>query len=57
MGHVIEPEGVDFIIESNPKTLKEEAELSDFIKKRKATLKKQEEHRIKKKPEDQTTAS
>jgi hypothetical protein len=31
MGHVKEPEGVDFIIKSKPLTDKERAEISEFI--------------------------
>jgi hypothetical protein len=36
MGHIREPEGVDFIIESKPLTNTERKEISEFIK----TLKK-----------------
>ena len=38
MGHIPEPKGVDFIIQSPPLTAKERKELSEFIKKRKAEL-------------------
>lgn len=38
MGHITEPEGVDFIIESPPLTDEERKELSAFIKKRKAEM-------------------
>ncbi len=40
MGHIKEPKGVDFIIESPPLSEKEKKEISDFIKKRKAELEK-----------------
>lgn len=33
MGHIAEPENVDFIIESPPLSDKERKEISDFIKK------------------------
>ena len=36
MGHIKEPEGVDFLIESKPLTIKEKKEISELIK----TLKK-----------------
>ena len=35
MGHIKEPEGVDFLIESKPLTDREREEISKFIKKRK----------------------
>lgn len=38
MGHIPEPKGVDFIIQSPPLTDKERKELSEFIKKRKVEL-------------------
>jgi len=38
MGHIAEPKGVDFLIESPPLTDKERKELSEFIKKRKTEL-------------------
>lgn len=40
MGHIAEPEGVDFLIESIPLTDKERLEITAFIKKRKAESKK-----------------
>jgi hypothetical protein len=36
MGHIKEPEGVDFIIKSKPLTDKERAEISEFISQYKA---------------------
>lgn len=39
MGHIAEPKGVDFVIESKPLTDEERQELSEFIKKRKAKIK------------------
>ncbi len=38
MGHIVEPEGVDFTIESNPMTQTEKEELSKFIERRKLEL-------------------
>lgn len=38
MGHITEPKGVDFLIQSPPLTDKEKKELSEFIKKRKTEL-------------------
>jgi hypothetical protein len=38
MGHIPEPKGVDFIIQSPPLSDKERKELSEFIKKRKTEL-------------------
>lgn len=35
MGHIKEPSGVDFLIESKPLTDKEREKISEFIKKRK----------------------
>ena len=35
MGHIAEPKGVDFIIQSPPLTDKERKELSEFIEKKK----------------------
>ena len=40
MGHITEPKGVDFIIQSPPLTDEERKELSAFIKKRKAEMSK-----------------
>ncbi len=40
MGHIAEPKGVDFAIQSPPLTDKERKELSEFIKKRKTETKK-----------------
>jgi len=40
MGFIREPEGVDFVIQSKPLTIKQEKELSEFIKKRKLEIKK-----------------
>ncbi len=36
MGHIKEPEGVDFVINSPPLTDKERKEISEFIKKLKS---------------------
>ena len=36
MGHIKEPEGVDFIIKSKPLTDKDRAEISEFIRQYKA---------------------
>ena len=36
MGHIKEPKGVDFIIESKPLTEEERNKISDFIRKDKA---------------------
>ncbi|RDC66315.1 hypothetical protein [Adhaeribacter pallidiroseus] len=38
MGHIREPKGVDFIIESKPLTTEERKAISDFIKKDKEKL-------------------
>lgn len=38
MGHIPEPKGVDFIIQSPPLSDKERIELSEFIKRRKTEL-------------------
>jgi hypothetical protein len=40
MGFIREPEGVDFVIQSKPLTVKQEKELSEFITKRKLEIKK-----------------
>ncbi len=40
MGLIKEPKGIDFIIQSEPLTLEEQAQLSAFISVRKAVLKK-----------------
>jgi len=40
MGLIIEPKGIDFIIQSEPLTLEEQAQLSAFISARRAILKK-----------------
>jgi len=40
MGLIKEPKGVDFIIESRPLTPEEAEELSQFIRQRKAEMKK-----------------
>uniref|UniRef100_UPI00404755E5 hypothetical protein n=1 Tax=Mariniflexile sp. TaxID=1979402 RepID=UPI00404755E5 len=40
MGHIAEPKGIDFIIQSPPLTDDERKELSEFIKKSKAEAKK-----------------
>ena len=40
MALIKEPKGVDFIIQSEPLTPEEQAQLSTFISERKATLKK-----------------
>lgn len=39
MGFIKEPEGVDFVIQSNPLTKKQENELGEFIAKRKLEIK------------------
>jgi len=39
MGHIKEPKGVDFIIQSPPLTDKERKAISEFIKKRKRLIK------------------
>lgn len=36
MGHIKEPEGIDFVINSRPLTKKEEAAISEYIKAYKA---------------------
>jgi len=33
MGHIKEPEGIDFVIQSPPLTKKEKEDISEFIKK------------------------
>lgn len=38
MGHIKEPKGVDFIIQSPPLTEQEKKEISEFIKNRKVEL-------------------
>ncbi len=50
MGHIKEPEGIDFIIESKPLTNTERKEISDFIKmlKKKKTARKKVARRKKK---------
>jgi hypothetical protein len=40
MGFIKEPDGIDFVIQSKPLTMKQEKELSDFIAKRKLDIKK-----------------
>lgn len=40
MGLIREPEGIDFIIQSNPLTQKQEKELSEYISNRKLEIKK-----------------
>lgn len=40
MGHIAEPKGVDFIIQSEELTDEERKEISDFIAERKKQLKK-----------------
>ena len=40
MGFIKEPEGVDFVIQSKPLTIKQEKELSEYIAKRKLDIKK-----------------
>jgi hypothetical protein len=39
MGFIKEPEGIDFVIKSNPLTTKQSQELSEFIAKRKLEIK------------------
>lgn len=55
MGLVMEPEGVDFIIESTPLTENEKKEISDFIKKRKAETKQYVKRRNSKKVKSDNT--
>jgi hypothetical protein len=38
MGHIKEPKGIDFIIESKPLTEEERKKISEFIRKDKAKL-------------------
>lgn len=45
MGHIKEPEGVDFIINGRPLTEKEKKAISDFIKADKEKLAKQKARR------------
>ena len=45
MGLVREPKGIDFIIQSHPLSPEEENRLSDFIKQRKAEIKKRKTRR------------
>ncbi len=47
MGLIREPNGIDFIIQSQPLTLEEEALLSEFIRNRKIELKTREPRRKK----------
>ena len=44
MGLIKEPEGVDFIINSEPLTKEQEEQLSEFIAKRKQEIAEMEEH-------------
>lgn len=50
MGHIKEPEGVDFVIESKPLTNKERKEISELIRtlKKKKTIRKTKSRRKKK---------
>jgi hypothetical protein len=43
MGHIAEPKGVDFLINSQPLNDKEREELSEHIRKRKIELKRRSE--------------
>ena len=47
MGHIKEPEGIDFVIESRPLTNTERKEISELIKvlKKKKTVRKKRTHR------------
>ena len=45
MGHIKEPDGVDFIINGKPLTEKEKKAISEFIKADKEKLKKQKARR------------
>ena len=45
MGHIKEPKGVDFFIQSDPLTIKEKKEISEFIKKRKQLISKKNTHK------------
>jgi len=40
MGHIKEPEGIDFVIQSPPLTKQEKKDISEFIKKSKLNRKK-----------------
>ncbi len=50
MGHIKEPEGIDFVIESKPLTTKERKEISELIRtlKKKKTIHKTKSSRKKK---------
>ena len=52
MGHINEPKGVDFLIQSPPLTERERKELSEFIKKRKSgsTRDTKDQRKVKMKP-------
>ncbi len=41
MGIILEPNGVDFVVQSKPLTKKQEIELSEYIAKRKIEIKRQ----------------
>ena len=45
MGHIKEPDGVDFIIKGKPLTEKEKKAISEFIKADKERIAKQKNHR------------
>lgn len=47
MGHIKEPKGVDFIINSDPLTDKDRQEISEFIRKYKSSVLKAESQSIK----------
>ena len=50
MGFIREPEGVDFVIQSNPLSKEQELELSEFIAKRKLEIKKNSKKGTSKQP-------
>ena len=43
MGHIIEPDGIDFLIQSPPLTDKERIEISDYIRSQKNNLRKKKQ--------------
>ncbi|MEA1784903.1 hypothetical protein U1E44_02260 [Arenibacter sp. GZD96] len=57
MGHIAEPKGVDFLIQSPPLTDKERKELSEFIKKRKIETGKKTSPKGKSHPKEKPTAN
>jgi hypothetical protein len=55
MGHIAEPKGIDFVIQSPPLTDNERKELSEFIKKRKAEIEKKNLTKRKSPPEEKAS--